>query len=38
MVAMSLLGTSSTVCQSHSACMIARLLVYAYFLETVVGK
>ena len=37
-VAMSLLSTPSTVSQSPSKCMIARSLVYAYFLETVVGK
>ena len=37
-VAMSLLSTPSHACQSPSACMIARLLAYAYFLETVAGK
>jgi len=37
-VAISLLSTPSTVCQSPSACMIARSLAYAYFLETVVVK
>ena len=36
-VAMSLLSTPSTVFQSLSACMIARSLVYAHFLETVVS-
>ena len=36
-VAMSLLITPSNACQSPSACMIARLSGYAYFLETVVG-
>jgi len=40
-VAMSLLCTSSTVCQCLSACMIARSLPYAYcityFLENVAG-
>jgi len=38
MVAISLLCTLSTVCQFPSACMIARSLAYAYFLETVVGR
>jgi len=28
----------STICQSPSACMIARSLAYAYYLEAVVGK
>jgi len=37
-VAMSLLSTLSTVCQSPSACMVARTLVQAYVLETVFGK
>jgi len=37
-VALSLLSTPSTACQSPSACMIARSSAYAYFLETVVGK
>jgi len=37
-VAMSLLCTLSSVCQSPSACMIARSSAYANFLETVVGK
>jgi len=37
-VAMSLLSTLSTVCQSPSACMVARSLVHAYVLETVVDK
>jgi len=37
-VAMSLLSTPSTACQSPSACMIARSSLYAYFLETVVGR
>jgi len=37
-VAMSLLSTPYTACQSPSACMIARSLAYAYFIETVVGK
>ena len=37
-VAMSLLSTPSTACQSPSACMIARSSTYAYFLEKVVGK
>jgi len=37
-VAMSLLSTPSTFCQSSSACMNARSLAYAYFMETVVGK
>jgi len=35
---MSLLNTSSTAFQSPSTYMIARLSVYAYFLEMVVGK
>ena len=34
MVAMSLLSTPSTACQSPSACIIARLSAYAYFLES----
>ena len=38
MVAMSLLSTPSTACQSPSACIIARSSEYAYFLETVVGR
>jgi len=38
MVAMSLLCTPSTVCQSLSACMNARSSAFAYFLETVVGR
>jgi len=37
MVAMSLLSTPSAACQSPSACMIPRSLLYAYFLEMVVG-
>ena len=37
-VAMSLLSTPSTPCQSPSACMIARSSAYAYFLEMVVGR
>ena len=37
-VAMSLLSTTSTACQSPSACMIARSSTYAYFLEMVVGR
>jgi len=37
-IAMSLLSTPSTACQSPSACMIARSSAYAYFLEMVVGK
>jgi len=37
-VAMSLLSTPSTACQSPSACMIARSSAYAYFLEMVVGR
>jgi len=37
-VAMSLLSTPSTVCQSPSACMIARSLAYVCFLEMVVVK
>jgi len=37
-VAMSLLCTPSTVCQSPSISMIATSLAYAYFLETVVGR
>ena len=37
-VAISLLNIPSTACQSPSACMIARSSVYAYFLETVVGR
>jgi len=37
-IAMSLLSTPSTACQSPSACMIARSSAYAYFLETVVGR
>jgi len=37
-VSMSLLSTPSTACQSLSACMIARLSAYAFFLETVVGR
>jgi len=36
--AMSLLSTPSTACQSPSVCMIAKSSVYAYFLETVVGR
>jgi len=35
---MSLLSTPSTARQSPSACINARFSVYAYFLETVVGK
>ena len=38
MVAIPLLSTPSTTCQSPSACMIARSSAYVYFLETVVGK
>jgi len=38
MVAMSLFTTPSTVCQSPSACMIARSSAYAYFLEMVIGR
>jgi len=38
MVAMSLLSTPSTACQSPSACMVARSSAYAYSLETVVGR
>jgi len=34
-VAISLVSTPSTACQSPSACMIARSSAYAYFLETV---
>ena len=35
-IAMSLLSSTSTiVCQSPSACMIASSLAYAHFLETV---
>ena len=37
-VAMSLVSTPSNACQSSSACMIARSLAYAYFLETVIGR
>jgi len=37
-VAMSLLSTPCTACQSPSACMIARSSTYAYFLETVVDR
>ena len=37
-VAMSLVSTPSTACQSPSACMIARSSAYAYFLETVTGR
>jgi len=41
-VVMSLHCSPSTICQSPSACMIARLLPYAYciayFLEKVVGR
>ena len=37
-VAMSLLNTPSTSCQSPSACMIARSSAYAHFLETVYGR
>ena len=37
-VAMLLLSTPSTSCQSPSACMIARSSAYAYFVETVVGR
>jgi len=37
-VAMSLVSTPSTACQSPSACMIARSSAYAYFLETVIGR
>ena len=37
-VAMSLLSTPSTACQSPSACRIARSSAYAYCLETVVGR
>ena len=37
-VAMFLLSTPSTACQSPSACVIARSSVYAYFLEMVVGR
>ena len=37
-VVISLLGTPSTVCQSPPARMIAGSSVYAYLLETVVGK
>jgi len=33
MVAMSLLNTSSTKCQSLSACMIGRSSAYAHFLQ-----
>ena len=38
MVAMSLLSTPSTACQSPSTCKIARSSAYAYFLETMFGK
>jgi len=31
-------STPSTICHSPSACMIARWLAYAFFLETVFGK
>ena len=37
-VAMSLLSTPYTTCQSPSACMIARLSAYAYFLGMVDGR
>jgi len=37
-VAMSLVSTPSTVCQSPSACMIARLSVYSYFMGPVVRR
>jgi len=37
-VAMSLVSTPSTACQSPSAYIFARSSAYAYFLETVVGR
>jgi len=37
-VAMPMLSTPSTACQSRSACTIARSLTYACFLETVFGR
>jgi len=38
MVAMSLVSTPSTACQSPSACIIVGSSTYAYFLETVVWQ